>query len=236
MKIAPGIAMLPLTAGEGRAFNAAVIWDEQDVVLVDTGLPMMQTVIKTALEELGIPFARLNRVIITHHDTDHLGSLPELLNTAQKITVMAHALEKPFIEGTEHLLVKIEKPIQSLPPAQQEERRQAYLNRKTVTVDKPLVDGEELPYCGGIVVIHTPGHTPGHICLYHKPSKTVIVGDATVAEAGRLQGPSPIFTVDMAEAKQSLKKLLDYEIDQIICYHGGLVNENVREQLQAVTV
>jgi glyoxylase-like metal-dependent hydrolase (beta-lactamase superfamily II) len=109
MKIAPGIAMLPLTAGEGRAFNAAVMWDEQDVVLVDTGLPMMQTVIKTALEELGIPFARLNRVIITHHDTDHLGSLPELLNTAHKITVMAHALEKPFIEGNRAFVSKNRK-------------------------------------------------------------------------------------------------------------------------------
>lgn len=236
MKIAPGIAMLALTAGGGQAFNATVIWDEQDVVLIDTGLPMMQTVIKSALEELSIPFERLNTVIITHHDTDHLGSLPEILKmTTQKITVLAHETEKLYIEGKEHLLVKVEKPIQSLPPAQQEERRQAYLNRQTVTVDRALVDGESLPYCGGIVIIHTPGHTPGHLCLYHKPSKTVIVGDATVAEAGKLQGPSPIFTVDMQEAKQSLKKLLEYELEQIICYHGGLVKENVREQLQAVT-
>jgi len=36
----------------------------------------------------------------------------------------------------------------------------------TVNVDKTLEDGEELPFCGGITVIHTPGHTPGHICLY----------------------------------------------------------------------
>jgi len=47
----------------------------------------------------------------------------------------------------------------------------------SVEVDMVLTDGEELAYCGGIIVIHTPGHTPGHICLYHKESKTLIVGD-----------------------------------------------------------
>jgi glyoxylase-like metal-dependent hydrolase (beta-lactamase superfamily II) len=48
----------------------------------------------------------------------------------------------------------------------------------SVEVDMVLTDGEELTYCEGIIVIHTPGHTPGQICLYHKESKTLIVGDA----------------------------------------------------------
>ena len=48
----------------------------------------------------------------------------------------------------------------------------------TVGVDRIVEDGEELPFCGGITVIHTPGHTPGHICLYIGQNKTLIAGDA----------------------------------------------------------
>lgn len=34
--------------------------------------------------------------------------------------------------------------------------------------DRTIKDGKELSYCGGANIIHTPGHTPGHICLYLK--------------------------------------------------------------------
>ncbi|MCR3923421.1 MAG: MBL fold metallo-hydrolase [Firmicutes bacterium] len=234
MRIANGVEMLELTAemGQTNFFNATLIWDEQDVILVDAGLPNMQQVIQNKLEELGVPFARLNKVIVTHHDMDHLGSLPNLIVAAtQKIEVLAHESEKPYIEGTEHLLTKIEKSIVALPAEQQEQRRQAYLARQTVVVDTVLIDGQELPFCGGIVVIHTPGHTPGHISLYHKQSKTVITGDSTVAEEGKLLGPSPIFSVDLPEAIKSLKKLTNYDVEHVICYHGGIVTENANQQI-----
>src|SRR5690554_1731132 len=108
MKLAQGVEMLQLTAGSGQTFNAALIWDEENVVLVDAGLPNMQAEIQAAVEELGIKYSRLNRVIITHHDRDHLGSLPEILAAAaQTISVLAHEKEKAYIEGEEHLLAKI---------------------------------------------------------------------------------------------------------------------------------
>lgn len=228
MRIANGVEMLELTTemmGQKRTFNATLIWDDQDVILVDAGVPNMLLAIQTAMEEAGVPFARLNKVIVTHHDMDHIGSLPEILSVAkQKIEVMSHEREKPYIEGTKHILAKIAKSIQSLPPEQQEQRRNAYLARNTVSVDTALVDGQELPYCGGIVVIHTPGHTPGHIALYLKQSKTLITGDSTTAEEGSLVGPSPIFSVDLQEATESLKKFTQYEIETVICYHGGVIH------------
>ena len=236
MKISKGVEMLPLAAGNGQIFNATLLWDDRDVILIDAGLPNMQAEIQQAFEKQGIPFSRLNKIIITHHDRDHLGSIPEILAAAvQTVTVFVHAEEAPYIEGKEHLLAKIEKSITALPPEQQAERRQSYLKRQAVKVDKLLHDGQELPYCGGIIVIHTPGHTPGHICLYHKPSKTLITGDSIVAKDGKLLGPDPVFTLDLAEAKTSLKKLLAYEIEQVICYHGGLVSEGVKEQLEELT-
>jgi glyoxylase-like metal-dependent hydrolase (beta-lactamase superfamily II) len=88
-----------------------------------------------------------------------------------------------------------------------------------------------LPYCGGITVINTPGHTPGHISLYHKPSKTLIAGDAMIVADGRLLGPNPQYTLDMKTAIESLKKLMQYDIETVICYHGGLYKDNANRRI-----
>lgn len=90
-------------------------------------------------------------------------------------------------------------------------------------VDVTFEDEETLPFCGGITVIHTPGHTPGHICLYLKANKLLIAGDALTVKDGVLSGPVPEFAQDIEMAYMSLKKLLKYDIEGIICYHGGLV-------------
>jgi glyoxylase-like metal-dependent hydrolase (beta-lactamase superfamily II) len=94
-------------------------------------------------------------------------------------------------------------------------------------VDTTVGDGQELPCCGGIVVIHTPGHTPGHICLYLKQNKVLIAGDALNIVDGSLAGPNPQFSKDMDSAKASLKKLTGYHILTVVSYHGGAYSENV---------
>jgi glyoxylase-like metal-dependent hydrolase (beta-lactamase superfamily II) len=48
---------------------------------------------------------------------------------------------------------------------------------------------------------------------------------------GRLVGPIPQYTLDMDVAVQSLKKLMHYDIEAVICYHGGLYRENVNRRI-----
>jgi len=48
---------------------------------------------------------------------------------------------------------------------------------------------------------------------------------------GNLYGPNPSATEDMEQAIESLKKLLTYEIDTIVCYHGGVVKGNIHDRL-----
>jgi glyoxylase-like metal-dependent hydrolase (beta-lactamase superfamily II) len=73
---------------------------------------------------------------------------------------------------------------------------------------------------------------PGHICLYLEESKTLIAGDAVVVENGELCFANPEYTLDISEAKQSIKKLIAYEIDKIVCYHGGEYTGNIKASLQ----
>lgn len=99
-------------------------------------------------------------------------------------------------------------------------------------VNKTLEDHQELPYFGGIRVIFTPGHTPGHISLYLKQSKVLVAGDAMVCSEGSLRGPVEQTTLDMNMALRSLEKLLRFDIGSVICYHGGICKENAKDQLE----
>ena len=75
---------------------------------------------------------------------------------------------------------------------------------------------------------------PGHISIYHKESKSLIVGDALVVENGELVIALPQYTLDMNEARNSVEKLLNYDIDRIICYHGGIYTKNITETLKKI--
>jgi glyoxylase-like metal-dependent hydrolase (beta-lactamase superfamily II) len=165
---------------------------------------------------------------------DHIGSLPEILKeSVNRIEVYAHEIDKPYIEGTLPL-IKTDPNSMSEEAwrALLEEAQALYKNPPKAKVDKTLVDGQELSYFGGIQVIFTPGHTPGHISLYLKQSKTLVAGDAMICSEGSLRGPVQQTTLDMNTALLSLKKFLDFDIETVICYHGGICIERVKDQLQ----
>jgi glyoxylase-like metal-dependent hydrolase (beta-lactamase superfamily II) len=81
-------------------------------------------------------------------------------------------------------------------------------------------------------VIFTPGHTPGHLSLYLERPKVLVAKDALTAEGGRLNGPNPPLTLDVGEAARSERRLA--EVETIVCYHGGVVDDDANGQLRRV--
>lgn len=77
-----------------------------------------------------------------------------------------------------------------------------------------------------IEIVATPGHTPGHISLYLKNKKTLITGDAAALENSQLVIANPQFTLDIENAKKSISKILEYDAETYICYHGGIYIRN----------
>ncbi len=98
-----------------------------------------------------------------------------------------------------------------------------------------LDDGEYLPYGGGIQIIHTPGHTPGHISLYVPAQKLLLAADELLVVEGELVGPAESATPDMPLALKSLEKLTILDIEKVICYHGGYYDQNVQARLQTLS-
>ncbi|RNB89497.1 MBL fold metallo-hydrolase [Brevibacillus fluminis] len=209
--------MLTLDFYEGMTIHPTLLCDGEMAVLIDTGCPGQVEELRAAMMKVGVTFDMLRAVILTHQDVDHIGCLPEIIRECgEHITVFAHSLEKPYIEGELPLL------------------KDAELEHQPIgRVDETVEDGQELSFCGGIRVIHTPGHTPGHISLYVKQHHLLVAGDSMYSVNGKLGGVHPPSTLDVEEAQRSLQKYSDFAIDAVICYHGGLASSEIQEQLQA---
>ncbi|MFW2501820.1 MBL fold metallo-hydrolase [Clostridium diolis] len=226
MKIAEGLDILEL-GNEERRMNATLIWDDKNVILIDAGLPGQIENIREEVEKAGVSFDRINKIIITHHDLDHIGSLSSIVkNSKSEIEVLAHSGERPYIEGDKIGIKITPERLSSMPDSMKETIKQ--LKTK---VNRVVKDEENLPYCGGIDVIYTPGHTPGHICLYLRKYKALVTGDAMNVVNNELIGPNPEYTFDMEQAMESLKKLTTYDIETVICYHGGVFTKSSNERI-----
>lgn len=237
--------MLSITApvmGRADTVHPVLLWDDRNIVLADTGFPGQSGQLRDEAFSYGVDLSRLNQMIITHQDIDHIGNLQVLVEDAcERIEVSTHAIEKPYVQGDRRLLRFTDEAIASLdqlpdevPKSFREGLKALMLHPPRANVDRVIADGERLPWCGGIVVIETPGHTPGHISLYHEPSRTLIAGDALTVQDGGLAGADSRTTLDRATAQASIAKLSAYDIESVVCYHGGFFRGNVRARLIAL--
>lgn len=203
---------VPSIPGGVFPINPTIYKSKDEVILFDTGFPGSEELIIEQLAKCDLTVVDLTGIVLTHEDIDHVGSISALLIMNPNITVYAHELDRPYIEG--------QKPLsKGLPGLMAEQFSGGYIVPPTPVVDKMLVDGDQL---GDLVVIHTPGHTEGHMSFYHKPSKTLVAADAMVIRGPQLQGPNPMQTPDKEAAYKSLDKFANFDIERIICYHGGV--------------
>lgn len=245
MKLKNGVEVLKIFNSLGARNNVypTVIYDKKNIILVDTGYPGHYQIIKEQLDNINLSINDVSKIILTHQDWDHMGSLSSIIENKaeeQQIEVLAHEDDKAYIEGSKTLLKftadflkKLRKLISEYSMSKQQELNHI-LDNFYVKVDKALKDGDVIDVCGGIEIIHVPGHTPGNICLYLKKHKILLAGDALNITNGQLYGPDSLYTHDMEQAVNSLKKLTKYQIKTVVCYHGGIYDNNVNKRLEVI--
>jgi glyoxylase-like metal-dependent hydrolase (beta-lactamase superfamily II) len=189
------------------------------------------------MDKAHLPFNKIDTIIVTHQDIDHIGGINNIVNKLNDVKVLAHIDEKPYIQG-EKKLIRLEKSnimerIKALPDNEQLKILDMFENT-SVKVDMALTDGEKLSYGDGIIVIHTPGHTPGHICLYHEKSKSLIVGDALNIEGGELvvTHKEAMDDKELEIIKGWLGRFGEFDVENVISYHGGLFNDNPNQRIK----
>lgn len=198
--------------------------------------PSQIGLIEKAPKQNDIILENLTHLIITHHDFDHIGSLYELKQKYPQIKILATDIEKAYIEKQRKPL-RLEQAEKIYPTLSEDEKKQALFFHKILEsvdrgeVNEVLKNHQILPIGKGIEVIFTPGHTEGHISLYIKENKTFIAGDTLVLMNEQLVVPYPEFAYDADQAKESVKALYPYEIENFICYHGGVYKGNWKDIL-----
>jgi len=198
---------------------------DKGITLVDTGLRGRSKRILSDVRRLAYKPSDITQIILTHHHSDHMGSLAELKN-ATGARVLAHPADAPYIDGTlsqpgplrPKWLVKLLSPFSSM------------WSTVPAEVDRLLNDGDELPLLGGIRILHTPGHTPGSICLFIPREKLVIVGDLLTHRI-TLRLPSRLFMVDMEQEINSIKKLAGIDFSVIAFGHGRPILHEARQEV-----
>jgi len=220
IQIITGVYLLSSFLGIGAWGANVYLLVDDDLTLVDTGFSGRADLILKQIEELGYSPSDVKRIIITHHHADHTGSLAALKRATQA-EVIAHPADAPYMDGT------LPQPGPARPQWLSEllARFSWLWATEPVVVDTLVNDGDELPILGGIKILHTPGHTPGSICLYLQSKDLLIAGDLLAHRFG-LKLPSGSFTVDIAQEIQSVKRVAGLEFD-IICFgHGSPIMRN----------
>lgn len=138
--------------------NCSLIFDEEskEAVFVDPGGDVEQ--LESALKHFGL---KLTKIWLTHGHLDHAGAAQTLKENWNV------DIEGPH-EDDQWLLDDIEK----------QGAKYGFEGGRNTKSDRYLTDGDTLEFAGHTFgVVHCPGHTPGHVVIYHDDAKIAFVGD-----------------------------------------------------------
>jgi glyoxylase-like metal-dependent hydrolase (beta-lactamase superfamily II) len=224
MEVAAGVHQIDGVRG-GHCF--LVLGDQ--LTLVDTGMRGSAGRVVDYIRKLNRRPRNLSLIILTHCHLDHVGSAKEIRQVLNP-QVAAGEADIQYITGEEVVPRRQSGPVAQVAVGLID-RIFPYV---PVQVDIPLHDDEELSAGGGMQVIHTPGHTPGSICLYMPAQKVLFAGDALVNSGGKLRVAPARFAMDPEEAEQSIKRLPGLDVETILFGHGPALKCRAAENLRGL--
>ena len=234
-RIAPDVGWLPVSFANvfflGRPGGK---W-----ILVDTGWPGRAREIVAAAEARFGSGSAPEAIVLTHGHIDHAGNATALADM-WNAPIYAHHLETPYLSGRS-----------AYPPSDPTVGgATAFLSRFLPALRRDLgarlleLQTAKVPGASGWEWVHTPGHSPGHICLFRSSDRILLTGDALVTvnmdswigllgTRPQLAGPPTPFTIDWEAARESLAKLATLRPNALASGHGAPISEsNLSERLE----
>lgn len=201
MEIAPGVHAVRLLSGYVHLIS------EPQMTLIDTGLIGSGRAIERYVRRIGRSLDDLTRIICTHAHPDHIGAVRELAGE-RDVEVLMHPADLDGLKVTLRNAVANRNRHQLI----------AYFTRHPGEAT-PVEDGQLLPMLGGLQVVHTPGHTPGSICLYAPRHKLLFTGDVLQVIRGKVTFASAVFSHDLPLARASIARLAELDVETIAFSH-----------------
>ena len=209
--------------------------------LIDAGIPYSSTLIRTWAEKhfSAPPIA----IVLTHGHFDHVSAAGELADH-WNIPIYAHQLEAPYLTGEKEYpppntgagggMMSLLSPLYPRGPVDLSARLRLFENEDETKV---------LP---NWQIIHTPGHTPGHVSFFRGSDRTLLAGDAfcttkpesffdaAIAQPPELHGPPAYFTSNWNDATLSIRRLSLLRPRILVPGHGKpLAGSEVEQKFQS---
>lgn len=205
MEIVPGIHRV-----DGVLGCTAYLLVDDDLTLVDTGLSWNGPRILNYIKRIGGAPKDLARIVLTHGHPDHAGSAA-WLRQATGAQVLIHRGDTRMDADGTRWVHYVSQPVAF--------RRDVPLFHR-LPIDGLLKGSTTLPVLGGARVVHTPGHTPGSVCLHLPRLGVLLTGDTLLGHRRWLSRPLPLPGYDWGRYSESLRVVAGLEFDVLCGGHG----------------
>ncbi len=182
--------------------------------IIDTGTGLYHHNILNQIREVIDP-SKIIQIILTHEHFDHTGGVKKIYEqTEGNAQIIAHAYASKKIENGDSFFAELlggEMP--------------------KMPVDVKLSGNETLQVGNEMfLVLSTPGHTPGCICLYSEKSKTLFSGDTVFAHGsyGRYDFPGG----NLTQLKESLRLLHLLDVENLYPGHEEIVEKDGKRHIR----
>jgi glyoxylase-like metal-dependent hydrolase (beta-lactamase superfamily II) len=221
---------LPIPFEDGLV-NCFLFADGPEVDLLDCGMNSDESVqmIREAVKHVG--GTRLRRLMVTHIHPDHYGAAGVFAGEG-RADLFIHRLEVPLVHPRyvelEHLVAEVRKYllVNGVPSEEADilSNSQRALSEVVKTAEPSVqLDGAETVKMGrrNLHVEWTPGHSPGHICLYDLESRVLFAGDHILPDLSPNIGLHPQSTPDpLHDYLDGLKRMAALEPGLVLPAHG----------------
>jgi glyoxylase-like metal-dependent hydrolase (beta-lactamase superfamily II) len=200
-----------------------LLHDGDRSAFIDTGLFGEFFQVRCLLKKLGLKPQSIAAILLTHGHLDHTGNLARLKSwTGAK--VYAHPLEQKHIDGN--------YPYQGVAKwcGRLEAAGRFIFRYRSAQIDKYLEDGLELPFWGGLKVIHLPGHTEGHCGFYSAQHDLLFSGDMFASYFFNVHRPPAILNSVPQHLPSSYAKIKTLNPRWIIPQHFDFRNGALHRQ------
>ncbi|WP_110931332.1 MBL fold metallo-hydrolase [Paenibacillus bouchesdurhonensis] len=206
--------------------NCYLVEEGESITLVDAALPYGAAGISKAIEDSG---KRLTRIVLTHAHEDHVGALDRLK--------VRYPEAKVYISKRDARVLAGDRTLQADEP--QTKIRGSVPKAIKTRPDILVHEGDSI---GSLLVIGTPGHTPGSISLLDTRTRALLAGDSFHTRGGltvtghlRWIFPFPAMaTWNKEAALASASKLADYQPTLLATGHGEMLTDPAEEMRKAL--
>ena len=194
--------------------NSYILGEDRGI-LVDVGHQRHANHVLRGMEADGIPQDSIDLIIITHCHPDHHEALPSFMDGG-RVKATYHREEENYLRregGALYQMMGI--PIPSVPV-------EFYLKEGSLQVGERLYQ-----------IVHTPGHSPGAICIYWPEKKVLATGDLLFhSGVGRTDFPGG----DGKQLIQSIEKVRKFDVEILLPGHGEIIvgKDQIRQNFEII--